>query len=98
MKPKTNISPLPPVEEIQNDEQVRIYRLHILEENQVKILKKIEELEDTLDEKYNTKIEEHEKRIDIIESRNKLVNYICGAVFIEGLAILGFIIKAWLGV
>ena len=33
--------PLPPISEVKDNEEVRIYRLHLLEDNQVKILEKI---------------------------------------------------------
>lgn len=87
-----------PIERVQNKEEVRIYRLHLLEENQVKILNKIEELEIKLDENYNEKLKNHEMRLKALEDRNNFINWVAGVVFIETLAILGFIVKSWLGV
>lgn len=86
------------VDRVKNREEVRIYRLHLLEENQVKILHKIEGLELKLDEKYNEKIKNHDARLEALESRNDFINWVAGVVFIETLAILGFIVKSWLGV
>ena len=87
-----------PIERVQNKEEVRIYRLHLLEENQVKILNKIEELEVKLDENYNEKLKNHEMRLEALETRNNFINWVAGVVFIETLAIIGFIVKSWLGV
>lgn len=95
---KIKSEPLPPVSEVKDNEEVRIYRLHLLEENQVKILEKIEELEQKLDEKFNEKITEHEKRLLLLESRNKRVDRLFWVVIIETVSILGFILKAWIGV
>lgn len=86
------------VNQVKNKEEVRIYRLHLLEENQVKILNKIDELEVKLDENYSEKIKDHDSRLKALESRNNFINWVAGAVFIETLAIIGFIITAWLGV
>ena len=86
------------VDRVENREEVRIYRLHLLEENQVRILHKIEDLESKLDEKYNEKIKNHDIRLKSLESRNDFINWVAGVVFIETIAILGFIVKSWLGV
>lgn len=64
----------------------------------MKILNKIEDLEVKLDENYSEKIKNHDMRLKALEDRNNFINWVAGVVFVESLAILGFIVKSWLGV
>ena len=88
-----------PVQEkdVKNKEDVRIFRLSLLEENQVKILHKIEELEKKLDENYSTKLKDHENRILLLETCCDNYTKFKWIVIIETLGIIGFIIKSSLG-
>lgn len=93
---KLNMEPLH--DEVKNNEDVRIFRLHLLEENQVKILRKIEELEEKLDENYNEKIKDLEKRIALLEECCKNYTKFKWVIIVEAIAIIGFIFKSSLGV
>lgn len=78
--------------EVHNKEDVRIFRLTLLEENQVKILQKIEELEEKLVENYDQKIQDHEKRIVLIEKEVNDIERLRWLVIGETITIIGAII------
>ena len=89
---KEQTSPLPPVDEIKNNEEVRVYRLHLIEENQMKILEKIEELEKKFDTDYNKKISDHETRLKIVEEVCNNYNKLKWIVIVETVSILGAVL------
>lgn len=91
-----NIEPVQE-KEVKNKEDVRIFRLSLLEENQVKILRKIEELEKKIDENYNEKLKDHEERILLLETCCNNYTKFKWIVIVETVAIVGFIIKSSLG-
>lgn len=82
--------------EVKNKEEVRIYRLDLLEENQIRILAKIEELERKLDDKYNKVLNEQDKRITLLETRNNRVNKFIWLVVAETLVLVGVFIQNFL--
>lgn len=84
-------------DELKNNEKVRIYRLHMLEENQVKILNKIDELERKLDEKYTETIKDHDTRLKLLENGFASIERFKWLVITESIALLGIILKSWLG-
>ncbi|WP_323736252.1 hypothetical protein PXD04_10275 [Methanosphaera sp. ISO3-F5] len=92
---KEQTSPLPPVDEIKNNEDVRVYRLHLIEENQMKILEKIEELEKKFDTDYNKKISDHETRLKIVEAVCNNYNKLKWIVIAETVTILGAILMGF---
>ena len=81
------------VEQVKNKEEVRIYRLHLLEENQVKILNKIDELESSLNENYTKRIKELEERVALLEKGFKDIEHFKWIVIAETIAVLGFILQ-----
>lgn len=85
------------VDELKNNEEVRIYRLHMLEENQVKILNKIDELERKLDENYTDKIKSHDTRLELLEKSFSDIERFKWLVIVETIGILGLIVKSMLG-
>ena len=86
------------VDEIKNKEEVRIYRLHLLEENQFKILNKIEELEKNLNKNYSERINELEKKVKLLETGFSNIEKFKWIVIIETVGIAGMILKAAIGV
>lgn len=80
------------MEDIQNKEDVRIFRLTLLEENQVKILKKIEEMEERLVKSYDYKINDHEKRLTLIEKEVEDIEKLRWLVIGETVTLIGGII------
>lgn len=82
---------------LQNKEDVRVYRLHLLEGNQREILKKIDDLEDKLDTHFTNKIFEQDKRIEKLEERNQRINKFFWIVIVETIALLGILLQNLLG-
>lgn len=81
-----------PVDEIRNHEEVRIYRLHIIEENQIRVLEKINELENKIEIDYTEKISSLDKRVSFLEKRNNTINKFIWLVIGETLTIIGAVI------
>lgn len=93
-----NVEPELPLDTLKNNEEVRIYRLHLMEQNQMKILQKISELEDKIENDYMTKIGDHEKRIALLEECCENYTRVKWLIIGEAIIILGFIIKNLMGV
>ena len=84
--------------ELQNSEDVKVYRLHLLEENQVRILQKIETVERKLDENYINKVNDHETRIQLLEECCANYTRLKWVIIGEALILVGAFIKSILGV
>lgn len=85
------------VDAVKNKEEVRIYRLSLLEENQIKILKKIEELEEKLDIKYDEELSKHDKRLLVLEKRNATVDKFIWLVIAETVMLVFVFIQKFIG-
>ena len=85
------------VDAVKNNEEVRIYRLGLLEENQIKILKKIEELENKLDIKYDEELSKHDKRLLVLEKRNATIDKFIWLVIMETIALVFLFIQKFIG-
>lgn len=94
---KSQAQPAKNVETVKNKEEVRIYRLSLLEENQIKILTKIEELEEKLDIKYDKELSKHDKRLLVLEKRNATVDKFIWLVIMETIALVFVFIQKFLG-
>lgn len=99
LKKDLNVSP---VDTIENKEDVRIYRLHMLEENQIKIINKIDCLSKQIDDKCEKEVNALDKRVSQVENRNnrvdKTISKLSWLVIGETIVILGFIVKSALGI
>lgn len=100
---KTQIKPEDPphINELKNQEEVRIYRLHMLEENQIRILNKIDCLADKIELKCNDEIEKIDRRVELLEIRaNKqdtFIDRLRWIIIAEGAALAVVIIQKIIG-
>ena len=85
-----------------NKEEVRIYRLQLLEDNQIKILGKIDCLATRINEKCDKDISRLDKRVEALEKRANTIDNFANRLFwvaiTEGVAIMGLIFIAWIGI
>lgn len=103
MEPKASSENIA-ITEVSNTEEVRIYRLTVLEENQMKMMHKMDSIEDKLlkfDITKEKNLISHDNRISILEKRaNKFDSTIFKFKFLiyaEAIALVGLFIKKVLG-
>ncbi len=84
------------VDKIKNTDEVRVYRLHLLETNQQKILDKIDDLEIKLEENYSEKLKDHETRLKLVETVCSNYIKLKWIIIVEAIGILGLILKTGL--
>lgn len=82
------------VDKIKNTDEVRVYRLHLLETNQQKILDKIDELEIKLEDNYSAKLKDHDTRIKLLEECCENYMKLKWIIIVEAIGLLGLIIQS----
>lgn len=96
MEQKT--TPHKPLDEIRNNNEVRVYRLHLLEQGQERLFRRIDELENNLSDNYGEQLEDHETRIRLLEECCANYTKLKWLIIGEAVIIIGAFFKSILGV